>query len=159
MYSLNKAKQLKRVLLEEIQMENLAIRQITPNRAKTSLLHAMKKKRPVFLWGPPGIGKSEIVQQVGDSIDAHTIDIRLSLWEPTDIKGIPYFDSNSGTMVWAPPAELPTEEFAKLHNITLFLDEMNSAAPSVQAAAYKLCLDRQDWYLHTSGQCSYCCGR
>ena len=58
-------------------MENLAIRQITPNRAKTSLLHAMKKKRPVFLWGPPGIGKSEIVQQVGDSIDAHTIDIRL----------------------------------------------------------------------------------
>ena len=125
-------------------MENLAIRQITPNRAKTSLLHAMKKKRPVFLWGPPGIGKSEIVQQVGDSIDAHTIDIRLSLWEPTDIKGIPYFDSNSSTMVWAPPAELPTEEFAKLHKfIILFLDEMNSAAPSVQAAAYQLILNRK----------------
>ncbi len=125
-------------------MENVAIRQITPNRAKGSLFHAMKKKRPVFLWGPPGIGKSEIVHQIGESLEAHVIDIRLSLWEPTDIKGIPYFDSNAGTMVWAPPAELPTEEFAKKHKyIILFLDEMNSAAPAVQAAAYQLILNRK----------------
>jgi hypothetical protein len=125
-------------------MENVAIRQITPNRAKGSLFHAMKKKRPVFLWGPPGIGKSEIVHQIGESLEAHVTDIRLSLWEPTDIKGIPYFDSNAGTMVWAPPAELPTEEFAKKHKyIILFLDEMNSAAPAVQAAAYQLILNRK----------------
>jgi hypothetical protein len=68
----------------------------------------------------------------------------LSLWDPTDIKGIPFFDSNSGTMQWAPPAELPSEEFAsQFDNIVLFLDEMNSAAPSVQAAAYQLVLNRK----------------
>jgi hypothetical protein len=68
----------------------------------------------------------------------------LSLWEPTDIKGIPYFDSNNGTMVWAPPAELPSPKMAKQHkNIILFLDEMNSAAPAVQAAAYQLILNRK----------------
>ncbi len=125
-------------------MENVAIRQITPNRAKSSIFHAMKKKRPIFLWGPPGIGKSEIVHQIGDDLEAHVVDIRLSLWEPTDIKGIPYFNSNENTMVWAPPAELPTEEFAKKHKyIILFLDEMNSAAPAVQAAAYQLILNRK----------------
>ena len=97
------------------------------------------------MWGPPGIGKSEIVGQITNSLpNSHLIDIRLSLWEPTDIKGIPYFDSNSGTMVWGAPSELPSEEFAaQFDNIVLFLDEMNSAAPSVQAAAYQLILNRR----------------
>jgi len=75
---------------------------------------------------------------------AHVIDIRLSLWEPTDIKGIPYFDSNQSKMVWGSPSELPDEELAsKYPFVVLFLDEMNSAAPSVQAAAYQLILNRR----------------
>ena len=119
-------------------------RTVSPNKAKTAIRHAMMKKRPIFLWGPPGIGKSDIVSQISDSIDAHMIDVRLSLWEPTDIKGIPYFDSNANTMVWAPPGELPSEELASQYdNIVLFLDEMNSAAPAVQAAAYQLILNRK----------------
>ena len=122
-----------------------ATRTVSPNGAKSSIKHALKKKRPIFLWGPPGIGKSDIVRQISDSFsNSHLIDIRLSLWEPTDIKGIPYFDSNSGTMVWGAPSELPSEEFAaQFDHITLFLDEMNSAAPSVQAAAYQLILNRR----------------
>ena len=120
-------------------------RTVSPNGAKASITHALKKKRPIFLWGPPGIGKSDIVSQICDTFsNSHLIDIRLSLWEPTDIKGIPYFDSNSGTMVWGAPSELPTEEFAaQFDYIVLFLDEMNSAAPSVQAAAYQLILNRK----------------
>jgi hypothetical protein len=120
-------------------------RTVSPNSAKSSIKHAMLKKRPLFLWGPPGIGKSDIVKQITDSFtNSHLIDIRLSLWEPTDIKGIPYFDSNSGTMVWGAPSELPTQEFASQYNtIVLFLDEMNSAAPAVQAAAYQLILNRR----------------
>ena len=110
-----------------------ATRQLTPNSAKASINHAIRKKRPIFLWGPPGIGKSDIVHQIGESMNAKVIDVRLSLWEPTDIKGIPYFDSNVSKMVWAPPLELPDEELAAQHeNIVLFLDEMNSAAPAVQ---------------------------
>ena len=120
-------------------------RTVSQNGAKASIKHALKKKRPIFLWGPPGIGKSDIVRQITDGFtNSHLIDIRLSLWEPTDIKGIPYFDSNSGTMVWGAPSELPSEEFAAQYdNIVLFLDEMNSAAPSVQAAAYQLILNRR----------------
>lgn len=125
-------------------MEYTASRTVTPNTAKTSIRHALNKKRPIFLWGPPGIGKSDIIHQIGEYMEAHVIDVRLSLWEPTDIKGIPFFNSNANTMEWAPPSELPSEEFASKHkNIILFLDEMNSAAPSVQAAAYQLILNRK----------------
>ena len=39
-------------------------RTVSPNGAKNSITHALKKKRPIFLWGPPGIGKSDIVSQI-----------------------------------------------------------------------------------------------
>ena len=120
-------------------------RTVSPSKAKSSIKHCLMKKRPIFLWGAPGIGKSDIVAQITASLpNSHLIDIRLSLWEPTDVKGIPYFDSNSGTMVWGAPAELPSAEFAAQYDhIVLFLDEMNSAAPAVQAAAYQLILNRK----------------
>jgi hypothetical protein len=125
-------------------MPEISSRTVGPSGAKKSLRKAFKNKRPIFLWGPPGIGKSDIIKQLGTELDAHVIDVRLSLWEPTDIKGIPYFDSNDNTMRWAPPSELPNAELASQHKqIILFLDEMNSAAPSVQAAAYQLILNRR----------------
>ena len=125
-------------------MPEISSRTVGPSGAKKSLRKAFKNKRPIFLWGPPGIGKSDIIKQLGTELDAHVIDVRLSLWEPTDIKGIPYFDSNDNTMRWAPPSELPNAELASKHKqIILFLDEMNSAAPSVQAAAYQLILNRR----------------
>ena len=125
-------------------MTEVLSRTVGPKGAKKSLRKAFNNKRPIFLWGPPGIGKSDIIKQLGAELDAHVIDVRLSLWEPTDIKGIPYFDSNDGTMRWAPPAELPSAEMAAKHkSIILFLDEMNSAAPAVQAAAYQLILNRR----------------
>jgi hypothetical protein len=125
-------------------METVATRTVSPNAAKASIKHAIVKKRPIFLWGPPGIGKSDIVHQIAEQLNAHVIDVRLSLWEPTDIKGIPYFDSNANKMVWAPPGELPDADMAAQHEaIVLFLDEMNSAAPAVQAAAYQLILNRK----------------
>jgi hypothetical protein len=125
-------------------MAEVNSRTVGPKSAKKSLRKAFKNKRPIFLWGPPGIGKSDIIKQLGVELDAHVIDVRLSLWEPTDIKGIPYFDSNTSKMVWAPPSELPDAELASKHKtIILFMDEMNSAAPSVQAAAYQLILNRR----------------
>lgn len=124
--------------------QDIQTRTVSPNRAKASIRHALRKFRPIFLWGPPGIGKSEIVEQIGESINAFVIDVRLSLWDPTDIKGIPYFDANLGKMVWGAPSELPDEAMAKKYEkIILFLDEMNSAAPAVQAAAYQLILNRR----------------
>jgi hypothetical protein len=129
--------------------ESSSARQLSPNSAKASIKHAIAKRRPIFLWGPPGIGKSDVVHQIGEYMNAHVIDVRLSLWEPTDIKGIPYFDSNQSKMVWAPPAELPDAALSAKHeNIILFLDEMNSAAPAVQAAAYQLILNRRVGQYH-----------
>ena len=126
-------------------MENIATRTIGPNDAKKSILRAMKKQRPIFIWGPPGIGKSDIVSQITNTFeDSKLIDIRLSLWDPTDIKGMPYYAANDNTMKWAPPMELPDAAMAKKYKtIVLFLDEMNSAAPAVQAAAYQLILNRR----------------
>ena len=130
-------------------MEAVAIRTVSPNQAKKSIHRAFKKQRPLFIWGPPGIGKSDIIHQIGNELEALVIDVRLSLWEPTDIKGIPYYAANDNKMVWAPPAELPDAKTAKKHKwIILFLDEMNSAAPAVQAAAYQLILNRRVGQYH-----------
>ena len=117
-----------------------ANRTVGPNEAKAALRKCIKKQRPVFIWGPPGIGKSDIVKQIGNEQEREVIDVRLSLWEPTDIKGIPYYNSNSNTMTWAPPAELPTDPDS---TAILFLDELNSAAPATQAAAFQLVLNRR----------------
>jgi hypothetical protein len=119
-------------------------RTVGPKAAKKALVKAFKHKIPVFMWGPPGIGKSDLIKQIGADTDSHVIDVRLSLWDPTDIKGVPYFDDKTSTMKWAPPEELPSLWFAdQFSRIILFLDEMNSAAPSVQAAAYQLVLNRR----------------
>jgi hypothetical protein len=125
-------------------MSEIIARVVGTKAAKKALKTAFKVKRPVFLWGPPGIGKSESIDQLGNDMESLVIDIRLALWEPSDIKGIPYFNPEKHVMEWAPPVELPNEELASNHkNIILFLDEMNSAAPSVQAAAYQLILNRK----------------
>lgn len=119
---------------------DISVRQVGPKSAKKSIRYAIKKRRPVFLWGPPGIGKSDIVKQIGEDTNREVIDVRLALWEPTDIKGIPYYNSDAGKMVWAPPAELPTDPDS---TAIIFLDELNSAPPAVQAAAYQLILNRR----------------
>jgi hypothetical protein len=117
---------------------------ITSAQARKALLSAFKVQRPVFLWGPPGIGKSEVVADITRELGGHMIDLRMAQMEPTDIRGIPFFNKELGKMDWAPPIDLPDEELAGQYPIVvLFLDEMNSAAPSVQAAAYQLTLNRQ----------------
>ena len=122
-------------------------RTVKISEATTLITRAFKKKRPVFLWGPPGIGKSELVQGIGDSGELGStlvIDMRLALFEPTDLRGYPVPDVESGVMKWLPPADLPSEELAAQYDtIIVFLDEMNSAAPSVQAAGYQLILNRR----------------
>jgi hypothetical protein len=119
-------------------------RTVTSTQARKSLLKAFKKQRPLFLWGPPGIGKSELVADITAELGGVMIDLRLGQMEPTDIRGIPFYNKDNGKMDWAEPIDLPTEEFASQHPIVVvFFDELNSAAPSVQAAAYQLILNRR----------------
>ena len=91
---------------------------------------------PVFLWGSTGIGKSDIVKQICEEEGIDFEDLRLTLLDPVDLRGLPRFDG--GTVSWSPPCFLPQSGKG-----ILFLDELNLAPHSVQAAAYQLILDRR----------------
>lgn len=95
---------------------------------------------PAMLWGPPGVGKSQMVAQVAQKHNVPVIDIRLSQMEPSDLRGIPFRIDEC--VDWAIPSMLPD---ARRHGPKgiLFLDEITSAPPSVSAAAYQLILDRK----------------
>ncbi len=95
---------------------------------------------PVMLWGPPGVGKSQMVAQVAAKHDVAVIDIRLSQMEPSDLRGIPF--RRAEQVEWAVPAILPDAQRHGEAGI-LFLDEITSAPPAVSAAAYQLILDRR----------------
>jgi hypothetical protein len=118
-------------------------RTVTAIGARRAVKKCFNKKRPMFLWGPPGIGKSEVVADITAELGGFMIDLRLGQMDPTDIRGIPFYNKESGKMDWAPPIDLPDAELASQYPvIVLFMDEMNSAAPAVQAAAYQLVLNR-----------------
>jgi MoxR-like ATPase len=117
------------------------------NRIKTSLM----------IWGPPGIGKSSIVQQTAEAHDVGFIDLRLSQLAPTDLRGLPVAKATSktsGLSRWYPPEFLPRRG----HGI-LFLDEINLAPPTMQGMAQQLILDRRvgsyevppGWFIWAAG--------
>jgi hypothetical protein len=119
-------------------------RTVTANEARSRVLKCFKNKRPLFLWGPPGIGKSELVAGITEELGGKLYDLRMPLLEPTDLRGIPYYNKDEGIMDWAPPVDLPSEEEASQYPmVVLFLDEMNAAAPAVQASGYQLILNRK----------------
>src|SRR3989344_1760135 len=106
----------------------------------------------VFIWGPPGVGKSRVCRQVTTEEKIDFVDLRLALMDPTDLRGIPI--PENGKAKWLPPSALPTEGRG-----ILFLDELNLAPPLVQASAYQLVLDRKlgeyelpkDWCVIAAG--------
>lgn len=119
-------------------------RVLTLRELKSALAPCILKKIPVMIWGPGGIGKSEIIEQICNSMNGLLYDVRLSQCEPTDIRGVPYYNKELGKMCWAPPVELPDEESCKGYDVVfLFLDELVSALPSVQAASYQLIRNRR----------------
>jgi hypothetical protein len=95
---------------------------------------------PVMLWGPPGVGKSQMVALVAQQHGMPVIDIRLSQMEPSDLRGIPFRVEDR--VEWAVPSMLPDADRHGSQGI-LFLDEITSVPPSVSAAAYQLILDRR----------------
>ena len=60
-------------------MSEISTRTVGPKAAKRAVQKAFKHNRPLFLWGPPGIGKSEIVHQIGADIDAWGAASRLNM--------------------------------------------------------------------------------
>ena len=111
----------------------------------------LSKFPSVMLWGQPGVGKSEGIDQICERIQAATgkkavkTDVRLLLFNPIDLRGIPVADQdNDGEKVarWLKPLIFKMDPSKDVINI-LFLDEISAAPQSVQAAAYQITLDKR----------------
>ena len=109
-----------------------------PSSIRVSLPKLIAKQRPVMLWGAPGVGKSDVIRNIADDMKHELRDVRLSLLDPIDLKGFPTIDTVKKQMSWLPADFLP-----KKGKGLLFLDEINAAPQSVQAAAYQLVLNRK----------------
>ena len=94
------------------------------------------KRKPLFIWGAPGIGKSVAMREFAKQNNLEFKDIRLSQIDPTDLRGLPKLDGDRTK--WLPPNWLPDKGTG-----LLFIDELNLAPPSIQAAAYQLVNDRE----------------
>lgn len=101
----------------------------------------------IMLWGAPGIGKSQLVRALAEEIQGGTgkrcvvTDVRLLLFNPIDLRGIPTASADKTLAVWLKPKIFQMDESDEVVNI-LFLDEISAAPQSVQAAAYQITLDR-----------------
>lgn len=101
----------------------------------------------VMLWGAPGVGKSQAVRQIAGEIETKTgkrvavTDVRLLLFNPIDLRGIPTANADKTLAVWLKPQIFQMDDSDEVVNI-LFLDEISAAPQSVQAAAYQITLDR-----------------
>jgi midasin (ATPase involved in ribosome maturation) len=109
-----------------------------PSRVEEVLSHLLHTRWPAFIWGPPGVGKSSIVRKVAKDRGLDILDIRASLLDPTDLRGIPTVEN--GMARWCPPSFLPSDKDSKG---IIFFDELNAAPPLVQASLYQLTLDRR----------------
>lgn len=113
---------------------------MTPSQTLAALDTLLAIRQPAFLWGPPGVGKSQLVAEAAHRRGMCLRDIRAVLLDPVDLRGLPRIDAD-GKTVWCPPSFLPDE--ADTGSGVLFLDELNAAPPLVQTACYQLILDRR----------------
>lgn len=122
----------------------------------------MRPRRAIFMWGPPGIGKSRITYQVGDILDYAVYELRLGEHDPVDLRGmpVPILRMKDGTEIYLhqPPKNgLAAKEIDMgvtkwfIPNFLafgdkpaiLFLDEMNQADRAVQKVAQRLVLQHK----------------
>ena len=93
-----------------------------PSEVTTALETLLSANQPSCLWGAPGIGKSNIIHQLGARLNLEVRDIRAVLLDPVDLRGLPHVNGD-GRSHWAIPEFLPRDGAG-----ILFLDELNRAA-------------------------------
>lgn len=110
---------------------------IKPSEMHGFMQALFDRKQVPCIWGPPGIGKSHIIQDLAKSTNRQLIDLRAVLLDPVDLRGLPHLNGD-GKAHWAVPAFLPQDG-----NGILFIDELNRAPGMVQNALLQLVYDRQ----------------
>lgn len=103
---------------------------ISPKQLPDFLLH-VATVRPVFIWGPPGIGKSSLVQEFAAAVGLPCVSLLGSQLAPEDLIGVPQIVN--GKSRFCPP-----ESIAREKPYCLFLDELNACSHEVQKAFYSL---------------------
>jgi MoxR-like ATPase len=131
-------------------------------QARSMIELAIRAGLVPMLHGSPAIGKSSIIKAIAKAYNLKLIDLRLSQCDPTDLLGFPRIDPITGRAGYVPMDtfplrgdELPLHEDGsgkRYDGWLLFLDEMGSASKAVQAASYKVVLDRMvgNYHLHDS---------
>ncbi len=104
-----------------------------------ALALAVSERQPVLLWGEPGTGKSSSIRGLAQSLELHLEVVLASLREPADFAGLPIVDA-SGSVRLAAPAW--ATRLVECGGGLLFLDEITTAAPAVQAALLRVVLER-----------------
>lgn len=141
--------------MSEIKLSNIPSMNIGKMVEKLSVAYCtiinhnkpLKTLPSVMLWGPPGVGKSQAIRQLAKEIEENTskktvvTDVRLLLFNPIDLRGIPTSNADKTLAVWLKPQIFQMDDSDDIVNI-LFLDEISAAPQSVQAAAYQITLDR-----------------
>ena len=121
---------------------------LKPSQITAFLIGVLSSGRVPYIHGSPGIGKSDLVHAVADHFGLKLIDFRLSQCDPTDLNGFPVMENGRST--YAPNKSFPIEgddlplkaDGTPYKGWFLFFDELASASRSVQAASYKILLDR-----------------
>jgi hypothetical protein len=125
-------------VMEEVRIKS---KELKLDKAAGVILKVLETSIVPFLWGPPGVGKSSLVREICAQKNWKLIDLRLSLLNPVDLRGLPVLDKENQQADWYPPSFLPKYDDKEMG--ILFLDEINLAPLSVQAAAYQLILDKR----------------
>jgi len=114
-------------------------------QAKEMVTDCLFAKLVPMIVGSPGFGNSAIVQDVAKELNLKVIDERLATSDPTDMRGFPNVNLETGRSGYLPMDTFPLEGDPIPEGYDgwlLFLDELNSADKDVQKAAYKLIYDR-----------------
>ena len=126
--------------LDEVAKANRAAQAVTAELARRLIEAALKKDKPIWIWGIYGIGKSALVSQIALAHGARLIDVRLSQYQSEDLTGIPFPDLVAMVTRWLRPELWPTDPDELVY---IFLDEMDRAKESVLNAALQIVLDRR----------------